>query len=151
MKKKNFFLKFSIPFALSYWVFDSSVHFFVYGEFEFEVIPSEFNELWMRGIIFVLLIAFGIFADYHTNKIAQKDSEKYDVYIAMLSATHHILNNFINNMILFRGEAENSKDFDRDILTLYDQVIDDTSEQIKNLENINEPDKEIIERKYKPQ
>ena len=150
MKKKHFFLSFSIPFALSYWFFDSTVHFFWYDELEFEIMPSDFNELWMRCIIFILLISFGIFADYHTNKIIKKNAEKYDVYKAMLSAKHHILNNFLNNMISFRSEAEESKDFNRDILKLYDQVIDDTTAQVKNLENIEEPSKEIIEDRYKP-
>lgn len=150
MKKKHFFLRLSIPFALSFWLFDSVIHYFGYGEFEFELIPSDFNELWMRCIILILLVAFGFFADYHTNKLSKKDVEKYDVYIAMLCATHHILNNFLNNMVLFRNEAEDSKDFDRDILKLYGQVIDDTITQIEKLENIQEPNKENIEERYKP-
>jgi hypothetical protein len=149
-KKKHFFLMVSIPFALSYWFFDSAVHYFGYGEFEFEIIPSDFNEMWMRSIIFIMLVVFGIFADHHANKLVRKDIEKHEVYIATLRASHHILNNFLNKMTLFREEAEISEDFDKDILKLYDQVIDDAAAQLRNLENIKELDTDNIEKSYKP-
>ncbi len=136
MKKKHFFLKFSILLALAYWFFDSVVHHLGYGESEFEIIPSDFDELWMRCVIFILLLAFGAFADYHTNKIIEKDAEKHDVYMAMLGVTRHILNNFSNRIALFRSETEDSKAFNIDILKIYDQVMDDTIAQIKNLEDI---------------
>ncbi len=136
MKKKHFFLKFSILLALAYWFFDSVVHYLGYGELEFEIIPSDFNEFWMRSIIFILLLAFGVFADYHTNKIIKKDAEKHDVYMAMLGVTRHILGNFSKNILSLRSDTEDSKAFDIDILEIYDQVMDDTITQIKNLENI---------------
>jgi hypothetical protein len=136
MKKKHFFLKFSISLALAYWFFDSAVHYLGYGEFEFEFIPSDFNEFWMRTVIFILLLAFGAFADYHTNKIIKKDAEKHDVYMAMLGVTRHILSNFLNKIVLFRSETEDNKAFDIDVLKIFDQVMDDTITQIKNLEGI---------------
>jgi hypothetical protein len=136
MKKKHFFLKFSIPLALAYWFFDSAVHYLAYGELEFEFIPSDFNEFWMRTVIFILLLAFGVFADYHTNKIVEKDAEKHDVYMAMLGVTRHILSNFLKNILLFRSDTEDSKDFNMEILKIYDQVMDDTITQIRNLEGI---------------
>ena len=136
MKKKHFFLKFSIPLALAYWFFDSVVHYLGYGELEFEIIPSDFDEFWMRSVIFVLLLAFGVFADYHTNEIIKKDAEKNDVYMAMLGVTHHILSNFLKNILLFRSDTENSKAFNTDVLKIYDQVMDDTIAQIKNLEDM---------------
>ncbi len=136
MKEKHFFLKFSIPLALAYWFFDSVVHYFGYGELEFQIIPSDLNEFWMRSLIFILLLAFGVFADYHTNKIIEKDAEKHDVYMAMLGVTRHILNNFSNKIVLFRSETEDNKAFDIDILKIFDQVMTDTIAQIKNLEDI---------------
>ncbi len=136
MKKKHFFLKISVPLALAYWFFDSIVHYLGYGELEFEIIPSDFNEFWMRSIIFILLLAFGVFADYHTNKIIKKDAEKHDVYMAMLGVTRHILSNFLNKIVLFRSETEDNKAFDIDILKIFDQVMNDTIAQIKNLEDI---------------
>ena len=64
IKSKRYFLKFAVPVALLSWFFDSFIHYFWYGELEFEIIPADGNELWMRSTIFVLLVAFGLFADY---------------------------------------------------------------------------------------
>ena len=136
MKKKYFFLKISIPLALAYWFFDSIVHYLGYGELQFEIIPSDFNEFWIRSVIFILLLAFGVFADYHTSKIIKKDAEKHDVYMAMLGVTRHILSNFLKNILLFRSDTEDSKAFNIDIIKIYDQVMDDTITQIRDLEDI---------------
>ena len=136
MKKKYFFLKISIPLALAYWFFDSIVHYLGYSELQFEIIPSDFNEFWMRSVIFILLLAFGVFADYHTSKIIKKDAEKHDVYMAMLGVTRHILSNFLKNILLFRSDTEDSKAFNIDIIKIYDQVMDDTITQIRDLEDI---------------
>lgn len=150
MKNKYFFFKVSILFALSYWMFDSLIHYLVYGEFEFELIPSDSNEIWMRCMIFILLVAFGLFSDYHTNKIIKKDLEKQDVYIAMFGATKHILNNFLQGMKLFREIAKDSKDIDENVLKLYDSTINNAVEQINNLDDIKDPNKETIEQRYLP-
>ena len=144
MKKKYQFTAISISIALLFWFFDSIVHHFVYGEQGFEVLPSDLNELWMRGLIVALIVAFGVFADRRTGH------EKVAVYRAMLSATNHILRNHLQKMQLFRNEAENSKDFDKDVLKLYDQMIHETNAQIRNLDNIQEPNKVNIEDRYLP-
>jgi hypothetical protein len=144
MRKKHLFTAISISFALLFWFSDSVVHYYGYGEHAFEVLPSDLNELWMRCAIVLLIVAFGVFADHRTGL------EKVVVYRAMLGATNHILRNHLQNMLLFREEAENSKDFDKDVLKLYDQMIDKTVEQIRNLENIQEPSKANIEDRYRP-
>ena len=144
MRKKHQFTVISISIALLFWFFDSVIHHFVYGEQGFEVFPSDLNELWMRCVIVVLIVAFGVFADRRTGL------EKADVYQAMLGATNHILRNHLQNMNLFREAAENSKDFDKDVLKQYDEMIDETVAKIRNLENIQEPSKTNIEGRYRP-
>lgn len=141
---KRLFATISISIALLFWFFDSIVHYFVYGETAFEVLPSDLNELWMRCVIVVLIVAFGVFADRRIGL------EKVDVYRAMLGATNHILRNHLQSMLLFRNEAKNCKDFDKYVLELYDQVADETVAQIRNLDNIQEPNKSNIEDKYRP-
>ena len=61
----------------------------------------------------------------------------------MLGTTRQILRNFLTNMLLFRSEAENSKDYDSDILKLFNEVIDDTMAQIDNYDNMQKANKEI--------
>ena len=89
-------------------------------------------------------MAFGVFADYRNRR------ENNDVYRAMLNATHHILRNHLQNMLLFREEAEKSNDFDKEVLNEYDQMIDKTVAAIRNLENIQDPSRTNIEDRYLP-
>lgn len=144
MRKKYQFTAITILIAILFWFSDSLIHYFVYGEQAFEVYPSDLNELWMRLVIVVLIVAFGVFVDYRTGL------DNVAVYQAMLSAANHILRNYLQKMIVFREEAENSKDFNNDVLKLYDQMIDETLAQIRNLENIQEPNKTNIEDRYLP-
>ncbi|NNC64218.1 MAG: hypothetical protein HKN84_05500 [Gammaproteobacteria bacterium] len=134
----------AILIAALFWLSDSAVHYFAYGEAELEFIPSDVNELWMRSLIVILVVSFGAFADY------RKRIDNHDVYSAMLNATHHILRNFLQKMLLFREEAENSKDFDQNVLAAYDEMIRETTAQIRNLEDIREPSRENIEDRYRP-
>ena len=147
---KNYYLKRSFIFIFLYWLIDSSIHFFVFDEVIFEIIPSEINELWMRCMITILLIVFAIFADKHAKKVAQKEQEKTEVYISMLNANQHILNNFLQSMMLFRGAAEASSDIDEEIVKLYDKTIKNTMMQINNLHGIQEPSKSTIEDRFLP-
>lgn len=72
IKSRHFFFILAVPVALLSWFFDSFIHYFWYGELEFEIIPSDANDLWMRSTIFLLLAAFGLFADYKSkNSIAE--------------------------------------------------------------------------------
>ena len=142
--RKKYYTLISISIAILFWFFDSFIHHIGYGEQAFEIIPSDSNELWMRCVIVVLIVAFGVFADHRTGH------DKTDIYMAMLNATNHILKNHLQNMLVFRNAAENCKDFDKDLLNEYDQMIDKTVREIKNLENIQEPSKANIEDRYLP-
>ena len=150
MFKNNFFLKTSFFFIVAFWLIDSVIHFFVYNEVQFELIPSETNELWMRCIIVFLLVTFSIFADSQMKKTAKKEQEKKEIYISMLNANQHILNNFLQAMMLFRAAADKSDDIDEEIITLYDQTIEKTIAQINNLHDIQEPNKKTIEERFLP-
>jgi hypothetical protein len=144
MRMKYRFTAISISIAILLWFTDSLVHYIGYGEQAFEVLPSDLNELWMRCIIVVLIVAFGVFADYRSG------FDKKDVYQAMLGATNHILRNHLQKMLVFREEAENCTGFDRNVLRLYREMVDETIAQIKNLENIQELNKANIEDRYLP-
>ncbi len=136
--------------ALAYCLLDSAIHYFLYGESEFQLMPSDFNEFWMRSIILVLLIGFGAFADHYTNRIIEKDLQKYGVYIAMLEATQHILNNFLQGMIYFRYLVEKNDDIDQETMELYDQNITDAANQVNNLKHIQNPTRESIRERFLP-
>ncbi len=141
--KKRMFTIAAIVISLVFWLLDALVHFLAYEEPHFEFIPSDFNELWMRIVIILLIILFGITTDYLSGKIlvAQNKLEATRIYNSMLYATQHIMNNLLNQMQLFKLEALKSKDFNRDIIKLYDSSLDEALSLIKKLsqiENITE-------------
>lgn len=150
VKSKHYFLKIAFALALSFWFFDSAIHYFVFGVLEFEVIPSDVNELWMRSTILILIVGFGVFADYHVKEAKKQEAEKYAIYTVMLDASNHILRTFLTKIKLFRIKMENNGAFNEAALQQYDAMIDDAIRQLENLEKIQAPSKSIIEERYKP-
>lgn len=137
MKRYAFTLT-ALAIALVFWFFDASVHYLFYDETEFEFIPSDFNELWMRVVIETLIIVFGLFSDYYSNRLVkqQQQLEAVKIYDSMLRASHHILNNLLNQMQLIRMEASRCQDFDSKVLKHYDNAIDEASNLIQRLSAI---------------
>jgi len=99
--------------------------------------------------LFILLF-FTILDQNRRQHLHKTEQEKIKIYKAMMFSTHHILNNFLNNMQLFKMTAENTSDFDPEILSLYDVVIDDASAQIEALGNITAIDEGSIHASVTP-
>ena len=68
----------------------------------------------------------------------------------MMSSTHHVLNNFLNQMQLFKLEAEDTPEFDPEILNLYGQIIEEASLQIDALGSITKVNDISIRSSVKP-
>ncbi|MCK4839361.1 MAG: hypothetical protein KAS94_11215 [Desulfobulbaceae bacterium] len=136
--KISIFSVVGIILAVFFWFADSSIHYIFYGEEQFEFIPSDFNELWMRLVIIILVILFGFFTDYHSQKMISKEKqiEALHIYKSTLFASHHILNNLLNQMQLFKFEALRSDDFGKDILDLYDVATDEALSLIEKLSTV---------------
>ena len=135
MKYKSFTIA-GIVLAAIFWLFESLVHYLIFEESQFEFIPGELNELWMRIVIVMLILIFGIFADFIIGRIVHKQLEVAHTYSSMINASRHILNNLLNQMQLFKLEALKTKDFDRDIIKLYDNSIKEASDLIDTLSKI---------------
>ncbi len=137
MKKRKYTI-ITFIIALLFWFTDASIHYFVYSEQQFELMPDDANELWMRTIIILLVIFFGIYADYSIKKllIKEKQLEATRIYNSMIYASQHILNNLLNQMLLFKMEALKSKDFDKEIINIYDDTIDEARDLLKRLSQV---------------
>lgn len=144
LKNSNFTFKAIIVSAI-YWLIDSVIHRFIYSEEEFEFIPSEENEFWMRVIIVVLLICFGLYADHKTKEMVRKEMEKRIIFNATVSSAQHILNNLLNQMQLFKLKAEESNSFDKKTMGLYEQSFNEGKELVKKLSSV----KKLTERNIK--
>lgn len=97
----------------------------------------EIDEFIIPAVILVLCALFDMFRWRKEHKV---EREKIKIYKAMMSSTHHVLNNFLNQMQLFKITAEATPDFDPEILGFYDQIMNDASAQIDALGSITKID-----------
>lgn len=138
--------------AFVFWFLDTSVHYFIYDEPHFEIIPDDFNELWMRTVIVLLVILFGIYTDSSTKKLLSKEKqlEAAGIYSSMIYASQHILNNLLNQMQLFKIEALKSDDFDPEIIKHYDNVISEATDLVQRLSQVESITSENIRASIDP-
>ncbi len=92
----------------------------------------------------LVIVFFASFDQFRKQKLQKIEQEKVKIYKAMLSSSHHILKNFLNQMQLFKFTAENTPDFDAETLALYDVVIEDTLTQLDALGSISKIDEASI-------
>jgi uncharacterized protein YneF (UPF0154 family) len=123
--------------ALFFWVLESAIHYFVFEEENFEFIPSEMNELWMRVVIVFLIMLLGVFADAFIARITQKQMEVAHAYNALIQAGNETMDNLLQQMHLFKSEAQRSCDFNKDVLKYYDGAIQQASDLVERFENVD--------------
>lgn len=103
----------------------------------------EIDEIILPVLVFIIFITFYLFKQNKSNSVRK---EKIEIYKAMMSSSHHIINNFLNQIQLLKLTAEELPDFDPEVLKLYEQTVNDTKKQLSDLNNIKEIDaKTIIE------
>ncbi len=103
--------------------------------------------------LFLSLSLLCVFASLDALRRRRKrkvETEKLKIYKAMLSSTRHILNNFLNQMLLFKLTADRSPGFDPEILQKYDKIIEDATAQIQALGELNEINESTIEASVNP-
>lgn len=124
--------------TIVYWLFDSSIHWLILGEAEFEWWPSEANEVWMRSAIAVLLLGFGLFADWNTRKLLAKEEEKRQIYLTSVAMSYHMVNDLLNNMQLFMLRAKEQNLLDTQDQVLFEQIIEENKAQLNALATLDE-------------
>ncbi|TPN89285.1 hypothetical protein [Aquimarina algicola] len=97
-------------------------------------------------IIIPLLIFFVFFVtdSFRRNTKLRIEKTKLNIYKAMLSSSHHILNNFIYQMDIFKITAEDTPGFDAKVLSFYQDIIDNASHQIRALSTLTTIDENSI-------
>lgn len=145
--KSNFTLK-ATTVSLLYWLTDTLIHKYIYEQ-AFELIPSDMDELWMRSVIVILIICFGIYADKYTKSMMQKEEEKRLIYRATVVSSQHILNNLMNQMQYFKMIADKTNAFDDEVNDLYDKAINEGKELVNRLSSVKElTEQNIIDAVY---
>ncbi len=102
------------------------------------VFLSSFDYFKLDEIIIPVLIFFGFFVldTWRNNKKVQVENAKLNIYKAMLSSSHHILNNFMYQMDIFKITAEDTPGFDEKVLSFYEDIVDNASHQIDSLSSL---------------
>ncbi len=109
---------------------------------------NEIDEYIISIIIFAFFVFYNLIKRQRSLKI---EVEKIKIYKAMMSSTHHILNNFLNQVQIFKMTAEETPGFDPEVLVLYDQIIESASAQIDALGNISNINEASIRKSVAPQ
>lgn len=106
-----------------------------------ELEDFEFDEVIIPILVF---IPFVLTHSFNIKRKARMNEEKEKIYIAMLSSTYHILNNFLNQMQLFKVTAEETPGFDPEVLSHFDTIMNDALKQIEKLSEISNIDESSI-------
>ncbi|WP_299223321.1 hypothetical protein [uncultured Aquimarina sp.] len=101
----------------------------------------EFDEFIIPFLIFSVFLVLDMRRRFKKVKL---ENAKLKIYKAMLSSSHHILNNFIYQMDIFKITAEDTPGFDAKILAFYEDIISNTSHQIYSLSNLSSIDEYSI-------
>ncbi|MBD3609737.1 MAG: hypothetical protein HUJ30_04240 [Gammaproteobacteria bacterium] len=142
---KNTYLNAAIFISIAFWFTESTLHYYIFDQQSgFEIIPSDSNELWMRIVICILLIIFGVFIERDVKNRIKSEKEKNDVYFATVSASQHVINNFLNNTYLIKEKAKEEGAFTTELDKELEALIHQTSKELGQLEFVDELTSEKI-------
>ena len=148
------YLWIGISVALAFWLFESSVHVIFSGEPRFEWIPSSMHELWMRCAITFLIVILGLYAQRTTSRLLCAEHEKLELQEELNKALqqrlelqerrtaetkdtvlrmYDILNNFLNNLSLFKSEAMESDSMSQETLQLFDDLVQKAAANVRDI------------------
>lgn len=127
-----------------YWRFDFFEHALVFLE-EFE--EYELDEF----IIPVLVLGGFFFLDLlRWARKAKIEEQKAEMYRVMTKSAQHVLNNFLNQVQLFRMAAEDDQGVPPDILKEFDASYKEAVSSVKSLSSVNEMTPEAIWKSVAP-
>ncbi len=134
--------------ALGVWLAGTLFDLDLLGRLTRALTRLRFGEILIPTTIFALFLLADLAKRLRQRRI---EREKAKIFEAMITATNHILNNFLNQMKLFKLTAQDYPGFDAEILSMYDQVIDEASAQIAALSGITSIDDMSIRAAILPQ
>ncbi len=107
----------------------------------------------MRIALVFIVIAFGVFADFHSNQnlMKEKQLEALNIYRSTLFGTHQIVNDLLQQMQIIKEEALKSNDFDKEFIEFLDRSINDASELLEKLSNVDDITSQNIKSSIKPE
>lgn len=141
---------FGIALALFLWAAISLLHIDIFETINHFINSFEHHQL---DEIIVLLIIVYIFVTIDMACLLRKrriQSERFKIYTKMVKAMQHVLNNFLQKMMAVQITVEQQTDISQEAKDLYNQIIDETVQQIDTLGSIEKPDEDNIEEAIRP-
>jgi len=127
----------SLMFAAISWLGESLIHFYILNHGQaFELIPGDFNELWMRAVIFSLIVIFGIYAQRHANKKIDVEEAKMRTLKATMNTVEDRVGNALAGIKLLLVGAEESNFVNKETYQKLIILIDETFEDLRKLSSI---------------
>jgi hypothetical protein len=106
------FIVTALALCSAYWVLQTVVEGLLAPARGYVFLPTEPDRLLLRGTVVVLLIVFGFNADRQTRLALAADRERLEIHMALMGATHHILNNLLNQAQLLLLTTEEGRPVD---------------------------------------
>ena len=107
----------------------------------------EMDEVIIAIVIFLGFYLRDLHVERKNNLLAR---EKLKIYRAMLSSTQHVLNNYLNQMQIFKMRAKSTPEFPQETLDLYDSILQETQQKIDALSKVREIDEQAIRESVSP-
>jgi hypothetical protein len=145
MKHRKFTILLLIV-SLIFWLTDSLLHAYVYAEGTFELIPTDFDELWMRIVIILLLIVIGVVGDSLANRIDTAEREKREVFLVAISSTQHVMTNLLSQMQVVFLETSKTDKLSGETRNLMEQWMREGKDQIDRLSSVAKIEEEAIKK-----
>jgi len=79
---------------------------------------------------------------------AEKEKEK--IYMATIYGAQHITNNLLNELQLVKIEIENNSDFDKDVSSMFDNMLAETNTLMKQLSDVHDINERTIKESVYP-
>ncbi len=107
--------------------------------------------MW-KGWIFVVVTTGMLYALIRRDCVihAEREKDKREFLEENIRAMNHITRNFLQKMTIFREYAERTEGFDKEVLQLYDTIIDDASVEIQRVSDIKKYDSTSIRHAIEP-
>ena len=98
----NYFFRYTALIVFSFWVFDSSIHFYLDNDINFELIPSDTNEIWERVFIALLFVTLSsLYVNYATKKtIKNRDKHNKAVNISIAKKQWELIVDTLPQLII---------------------------------------------------
>jgi hypothetical protein len=120
-----------------FWVLESAIHYklFDHGH-PFELLPHNANELWMRSVISLLIIAFGYYSQQMIQRIRHYENARVETLQLTMRTVQDIVGNCFNQQQLMLFDLKKTHPEKNELYDEYETLIHDTTASINKIANM---------------